>query len=237
MAKRTNQHQAWVQIHKTLERDVVRSGEAFMRLRQACPGLSRFPTAAAVLLELRAPNPDDRVYHHLLAGLGDRDARYSALARDLLWLGFWPMLDAFHEQHCRRLGCDQEAAEISLAFSEALYEIIPSDVPASVAITKATERQLMRQRRENGRWLDRHQVGLASVETDADGVAVAPRRRDEAVRAELSAAVGWAGELLFDHVVLGYSAGELGRQERVSKRTIERTLQSARKRLRVLDGE
>jgi hypothetical protein len=236
MTKKADQD--WNHIQTAITRRVTRANDAFASLRRARPELARFAAPGELTAELQAPEVEaagrDGLYRALLGAMRDREEVHATLARDLLWLGIWPVLSEIY-QHARPVHADgaHAAADVSLAFSEVIVGIVlvPTE-PAIDTIARETASELKQIQREEQKWTRAHKVDRAAVHKAMQDMIVEPPRDVEAVRAELNEAIGYDGELLFLYVVLDESMPEIAQREGISARTVRRRIDRARKRLR-----
>jgi hypothetical protein len=234
MTKQSRKDNHWHQIQAAIARRVARAAKVFASLRAARPELAPFAAPGALTAQLHATSADcDDLYRALVGAVRDREEPYAALARDLLWLGAWPILNNIYVRSrvSRRDGA--RAADVSLAFSEAIVGVVllPSE-PAIETIARETASALKQIQREEKAWTDRHEVDQAAVDEGMRDMTAPPPPDPEAVRAELNEAIGRDGDLIFLYVARGESMPEIAAHTGVSEPTVRRRIHRASKRMR-----
>lgn len=234
----------WNRVHDSLMRTLAGPPAAFEPLKHACPMIAGFLTPQSLVLALRRRSLSavaiDTVYRQLILACRDERTGHARLARDLVWIGMWPALDALYKRGCRANGDgDSLASEIGIIFSRLLRETKLSGVTRLVAtLALNAERELIRGAQRERRWQDRHSSEAEPQDSDEGCVSTTshrlawPEASGDQLQRELTASLGSAGTLFFEYAVAGLTVPELAERHNLPPQTVRRRLDLTRETLR-----
>ncbi len=250
----------WEALHRSLVRSTesLNAHRIFEEIKESKPDLARFdaPTSLLDLLHGEDGDLDEKdLVLRALVELAQGRGEAADLARDLLWLGLWPGLDAIYRRHLRHFRDRPEelVSEVGARFTDAVARVDLGRIRRVAAtLVRNTEREVRAGEKrawdaaarrselpEGDELADGDHLSHARLPRRPTGVSdlglppgMDPEDQLAAIRAFVAEVVGDDADLVIGAAVYGVSQRELAERLGLTHEAARKRFQRALARLR-----